>query len=83
MEAQTARMSAALGKPGVRPGAALLDLAVELGARTALTSLGVSEGDIQKAVDIVLKNPYWNPAPIERDGIVRLLANALHGNRPA
>lgn len=82
-EAQTSRISVALGKEGVRPGAALFDLAVELGAPTALTSLGVTESDIQKAADIALKNPYWNPAPIEHGSIVGLLSKVLQGNRPA
>lgn len=84
-KAQTARISFALGVEGTVPGAALAlyDLAVELGAPTALESLGVGEGDMQRAADIALQNPYWNPAPIEHDAILKLLSNALQGNRPA
>lgn len=76
------RILRALGNSG-SAGGALHDLARSLGAPTTLKALGVSEADLDKATDIALANPYWNPRPIERDAIRGLLQNAFEGNRPA
>ncbi|WP_369991884.1 maleylacetate reductase [Pseudomonas xanthosomatis] len=77
------RIIRALGGKANSAGAALFDLAESLGAPLALSSLGVTESDMDKATDIALSNPYWNPRPIERDGIRKLLQNAYEGKRPA
>lgn len=43
----------------------LYRLAVRLGVPTALRDLGVKESDLDRAWEIALSNPYWNPRPIE------------------
>lgn len=63
-------------------GGGLYDLATQLGAPRALRDLGVSAADLEKAADLAVKNPYWNPREITRDGILHLLTGALNGTRP-
>jgi maleylacetate reductase len=54
-----------------------------LGAPTALRDIGLAESDLDRACDIALSNPYWNPRAIERAGIRQLLQNAWAGRPPA
>lgn len=61
---------------------ALFDLATAVGAKTALSDIGMPEDGIDKAAEIALQNPYFNPRPITQDGIRDLLTNAFHGRRP-
>ena len=76
------RISRALGDEEKAPGAALYDLAKDLGAPLTLRELGLSEDDLDKATDIALSNPYWNPRPIEAKGVRQLLQDAFEGKRP-
>lgn len=78
-----ARIIRALGGKADSAGGALFDLAQSLDAPLALQTLGVTEPDLDRATDIALSNPYWNPRPIEREGIRQLLQNAYEGKRPA
>lgn len=64
------------------PTGALYDLAVSVGANTALRDIGMPEAGIDRAVDISLQTPYWNPRPLDGDGIRALLLDAWAGNRP-
>ena len=77
------RIVRALGGQAESAGQALYDLAKSLGAPLTLKSLGVTETDLDRATDIALTNPYWNPRPIERVAIRQLLQDAYEGNRPA
>lgn len=63
-------------------GGGLFDLAADLGAPSALRDLGVTPADLEKVADLAVKNPYWNPRDITRDGVLGLLTNALNGTRP-
>ena len=74
------RLRQALGADD--PAAALYDLAGVVGAARALRDLGMPEGGIDRAVDLALANPYWNPRPLERDGIRNLLKRAWAGEPP-
>ena len=74
------RIAAALGAPNAAQG--LFDLAHKLNAPTALAALGMKAADLDRAADIATKNPYWNPQPIDRAGMRRLLDDAFHGRRP-
>lgn len=76
------RIVRALGGQGKSAGQALYDLAESLGAPLSLKSLGVTEADLDRATDIALTNPYWNPRPIEHGAIRQLLQNAYEGKRP-
>lgn len=60
----------------------LFDLAQSLSIPDGLKALGMVESDIDTATDIALNNPYWNPQPIERDGIRALIARAWQGSAP-
>ncbi|WP_294640240.1 maleylacetate reductase [uncultured Aureimonas sp.] len=65
------------------PAAATFDLAERLGAKMALQSFGLPERAIDDVPDLVLANPYWNPAPLERDTLRTLVADAFAGRRPS
>jgi maleylacetate reductase len=60
----------------------IYDFAASLGAPLALKDLGISEGDLDKATDLAVKNPYWNPRPVEREAVRGLLQRAWEGARP-
>ncbi|AXK80957.1 maleylacetate reductase [Pseudolabrys taiwanensis] len=67
------------GNDGAR---ALFDLAGALKAPTSLRSLGMPEDGIDHAADLAVKNPYWNPRPLERQAIRDLIAGAWAGEPP-
>ncbi len=67
---------------GSEPGQALWDFSREMGAPLALKDLGLSETDLDRATEIALRNPYWNPRPVTADGLRALLQNAWAGNAP-
>jgi maleylacetate reductase len=69
-----ARVARALGAASAAQG--LFDLAKSLGAPTALREIGMKEEDLDKAADIAVQNPYYNPRPVTREGIRALLQNA-------
>ena len=70
----------ALGATDAAQG--IYDLIETIGAPTSLKQIGMPEDGLDTAADIAVKNPYWNPRPIERDAIRELLENAYHGRRP-
>ncbi|PZR85923.1 MAG: maleylacetate reductase [Stutzerimonas stutzeri] len=70
----------ALGAPDAAQG--LYDLVRALGVPLSLAKLGMPESGIDKAADIAVENPYWNPRPVTRDGIRDLVARAFAGERP-
>jgi maleylacetate reductase len=63
-------------------GGALHDFAASVGAPLALRDLGLEESQLDIAADLAVKNPYWNPRPVERDAIRALLQRAWEGARP-
>ncbi|MBN3767766.1 maleylacetate reductase [Burkholderia sp. Ac-20365] len=62
---------------------AVFDLARESGAPTALKDIGMKEADIDLALNLALKSPYWNPRTVEREPLRALLEDAYEGRRPA
>jgi maleylacetate reductase len=64
-------------------GQGLWDFAQKAGAPMALRDLGLQEADLDRAADLATANPYWNPRPVTRDGVRRLLQAAWSGQRPA
>ncbi len=64
------------------PAGGLFDLARSSGAPTALRDIGMPEEGLDRAADLAVANPYWNPRPIERDAIRALLQDAFDGRRP-
>ena len=67
---------------GGAPGPALWHFAKSLGAPLALRDLGVSEADLDRAADIALSKPYWNPREITKPTIRDLLQRAWSGDPP-
>jgi alcohol dehydrogenase class IV len=76
-----ARIARALGTTDAAQG--LFDLARSLGAPVALRDIGMPGDALDRAADLAAQSPYWNPRPIERAGIRKLLDDAWHGRRPA
>lgn len=68
---------------GPTPGAALHRFAQQMKAPLALRDLGLAEADLDRAADIATQNPYWNPRPVERSAVRRLLQAAWAGEAPA
>ncbi len=67
---------------GDDPARALYDLAGRVGAKRGLAELGMPEGGIDEAADRALTNAYWNPRPLDRDGLRDLLGRAWAGAPP-
>lgn len=63
-------------------GGGLYDFAASLGAPLALKDLGLKEADLDRAADLAVKSPYWNPRPVEREAIRALLQRAWEGTQP-
>lgn len=77
------RIARALQAPSAAAG--LYDLARDNGAPVALKDIGMKPQDLDRAADIAVSNPYWNPRPIaaaQRDDIRALLQRAYDGTRP-
>jgi maleylacetate reductase len=75
-----ARVARAIGARSAAQG--LYDLAASMGAPVSLSALGMKESDLDRAADLAVQNPYYNPRPVTRDGIRALLEDAYHGVRP-
>jgi maleylacetate reductase len=78
------RIARALGTSGAAQG--LQALARDNGAPTALKDIGMQEADLDRAADLAVSNPYWNPRPFgpaERGAIRALLQRAYEGAPPA
>jgi len=74
------RIARALGVADAAQG--LFDFARSLGLATALADIGMPKNGLDRAADLAVANPYWNPRPIERAGVRALLVDAFHGRRP-
>jgi alcohol dehydrogenase class IV len=75
-----ARAARALGAAHAPTG--LYDLAKGLGAPIALKDIGMPEAGLDRAADLAVANPYWNPRPVERPAIRALLDDAFWGRPP-
>ncbi|MDW6025597.1 maleylacetate reductase [Mesorhizobium sp. BAC0120] len=75
-----ARIAGALGVADAPQG--LFELSRKVGAPRALKEIGMPEEGIDQATDLALSNPYWNPRPLERQGIRNLIAGAWAGEEP-
>ena len=62
------------------PAAHLRELSLNLGAPASLRELGLTEENVETAVDLATRNPYANPREITAEGIRRLLTAALNGS---
>jgi maleylacetate reductase len=64
------------------PAGALYDLAQAVGAPLALKDIGMPREGLERAAQLATENPYFNPRPVQYDGILDLLTRAWHGERP-
>ena len=76
-----ARVARALGVKDAPQG--LYDLAASLGAPVALKAIGMPQDGLDRAADLAVANPYWNPAPLEASRLRRLLEDAYEGRAPS
>jgi alcohol dehydrogenase class IV len=75
-----ARIARALGHTDAAAG--LYQLAGAIGAPRSLAALGMPAEGLDRAADLAVQNAYWNPRPIERAAIRRLLERAFAGAPP-
>jgi alcohol dehydrogenase class IV len=75
-----ARIARALGRASAAGG--LHELVGAIGAPRSLAALGMPADALDRAADLAVQNPYWNPRPVERAAIRRLLEHAHAGDRP-
>jgi maleylacetate reductase len=64
------------------PAAGLFEIAAAAGAPMSLSRLGMKEEDLDRAVDVVLENPGYNPRPVDRVWIRQVLDDAFLGKKP-
>jgi alcohol dehydrogenase class IV len=59
--------------------AGLNALLTTLNVERSLKAFGMKESDIDKAADIAMSQPYWNPREIDRSSIRELIRRAWAG----
>lgn len=74
------RVARAVGADGAASGLHALNRT--LGAPSALRELGMPEDGIERAVELMLQDQYWNPRPLERDSLRAMLGRAWAGRPP-
>lgn len=74
------RIARALGSENAALG--VFELGRELNIPSGLREIGMQESDLDRACEIALSNPYWNPRPIEREPLRSLLQDAWNGDSP-
>lgn len=67
---------------GGSPGGGIYDFNNVIGAPVSLQKLGLEKSDLDQVAEIATENPYWNPEPVNRDKIRKLLQDAWDGKRP-
>jgi alcohol dehydrogenase class IV len=76
-----ARVARALAAANAAQG--VYDLERSLGAPLALKDIGMPGGGaLDRAAELACAAPYWNPRPVERGAIRKLLDDAYLGRRP-
>ncbi|MFG2320859.1 maleylacetate reductase [Streptomyces tendae] len=61
----------------------LFDFAGRLGAPRALRDLGMPESGVEQAAELVMRDGYWNPRPVDRIAVCALLTRAWAGEAPS
>ncbi len=60
----------------------IYDLARQIGIPDNLEVLGMRHTDLEHAARLTVEKPYYNPAPVTYDHVLRMLENAFSGVRP-
>lgn len=61
------------------PVSGLFELVHELGAPLSLAAIGMPADGIERAAELAVRNPYWNPRPVERESLRNLISRAHAG----
>jgi alcohol dehydrogenase class IV len=61
---------------------ALFELMLKVGQKKSLAQFGLSEADLDRAADLAVQNPYYNPRPVTREGIRDMLQAAYECRLP-
>ncbi|MDE0111063.1 MAG: maleylacetate reductase [Albidovulum sp.] len=64
-------------------GAGFWEFARLLGAPSSLAEIGMPEDGIERAADLAVASPYWNPRSFDRSDMLILIRAAFDGARPA
>jgi alcohol dehydrogenase class IV len=80
--APEAMRSIARALGGEDPAAGMHALLRSLGAPTALKDIGMPAAGIDRATELALADPYWNPRALEESAIRELIARAHAGAPP-
>ncbi len=75
-----AQIARALGTADGPKG--IYDLTQVAATKRSLKDMGLTEADLDKAADIALQNPYYNPRPVTREGVREMLQLAFEGRAP-
>lgn len=77
------RVARALGAEGAdQAGGVLFDLLQATCQQTRLSDLGVAEAALEEVAILATQDPYDNPVPVTRDGVLEVLRHAWRGDRP-
>lgn len=60
----------------------LFDFNREIGVYTSLKELGMPEDGIEVIIDQIMSTPYWNPRPMNRGAVTKLLQRVWAGDPP-
>ncbi|MGQ5638852.1 MULTISPECIES: maleylacetate reductase [unclassified Streptomyces] len=60
----------------------LFDFTGRLGVPRALRDLGLAESGIEQATELIVRDGYWNPRPVDRTAVRTLLTRAWAGEPP-
>ncbi|WP_321785091.1 maleylacetate reductase [Paraburkholderia sp. J94] len=55
----------------------------QLGLPSSLAALGMPAGKLDVVADLVMQQAYWNPRPVERASLMRMLEAAFAGTQPS
>lgn len=75
-----AAISRAFG--GEDPAGQLYKLMLKTAPKTSLKEFGLGPNDLDRVADLAVKNPYYNPRPVTRDGVRKMLERAYSGEAP-
>lgn len=75
------RVARAIG--AAEAGQGLFELERRLGIPRSLREIGMPEGGVERAVELITAAPYWNPRPVDPDSLRPLLQRALDGEPAA
>jgi alcohol dehydrogenase class IV len=64
------------------PAEGICDLEVKIGAPTSLREIGMPADGLDRAAILVVEHAYYNPRPVDFEGIRRLLERAYEGLKP-